>query len=77
MEPIDSPPCIFSIDMLTCTDESAYHPIRTDSAEADLLLSFHDGAARKLLVAPVTTPYPLRDGIEVLPLLEAVRQLAR
>ncbi len=31
------------------------------------------GATRKLLVAPVATAYPLRDGVEVMPLLEAVR----
>jgi len=31
------------------------------------------GATRKLLVAPVATAYPLRDGVEVMPPLEAVR----
>jgi predicted AAA+ superfamily ATPase len=31
------------------------------------------GATRKLLVAPVSTAYPLRDGVEVMPPLEAVR----
>lgn len=30
------------------------------------------GATRKLLVAPVATAYPLRDGVEVMPPLEAV-----
>lgn len=31
------------------------------------------GATRKLLVAPVTTGYPLRDVVEFMPPLEAVR----
>ncbi len=31
------------------------------------------GATRKLLVAPVATAYPLRDGVEAMPPLEAVR----
>jgi hypothetical protein len=31
------------------------------------------GATRKLLVAPVATAYLLRDGVEVMPALEAVR----
>ena len=39
-------------------------------ASADL------GAARKLVVAPVPQPYPLRDGVEVMPPLAAVALLA-
>ena len=34
------------------------------------------GAARKLVVAPVPQPYPLRDGVEVMPPLAAVALLA-
>lgn len=34
------------------------------------------GASRKLLIAPVATAYPMRDGIEVLNPLDAVRLLA-
>ncbi|NJD25480.1 MAG: ATP-binding protein [Betaproteobacteria bacterium] len=34
------------------------------------------GATRKLLVAPVATAYPLRDGVEVIPPLEAVRDVS-
>ena len=72
-------------------------------AEADLVLSFRDGATwvveikrasaptvskgfhlaatdvgavRKLIVAPVPAPYPMRDGIEVMSPLAAVRLLA-
>ena len=33
-------------------------------------------AARKLLVAPVAAPYPMRDGIEVMDPLTAAAQLA-
>ena len=33
------------------------------------------GASRKLLVAPVAAPYPMRDGIEVMNLLSAVTQV--
>ena len=35
------------------------------------------GATRKLLVAPVATAYPLRDGVEVMPPLEAVRGVSQ
>jgi hypothetical protein len=34
------------------------------------------GASRKWLIAPVETPYPMRDGIEVMNPLQAVEQLA-
>ena len=34
------------------------------------------GATRKLLVAPVATAYPLRDGVEVMPPLEAVHSVS-
>ena len=34
------------------------------------------GASRRLLIAPVANPYPAKGGIEVMPPLEAVRQLA-
>ena len=34
------------------------------------------GAARKIVVAPVAAPYPMRDGIEVLDLLSAVATVA-
>ena len=40
------------------------------TAAADL------GAARRLLVAPVDEPYPMKDGIEVMALLAAVRLLS-
>lgn len=35
------------------------------------------GASRKLLIAPVTQSYPAKEGIEVMPVLDAMRALAQ